>query len=194
MAKLPGAEVSLGPEMKSTGEAMGVDRTFAAALYKAMLAAGLSLQPHCGVLVSLADRDKPVGIELVTELVRMGHPIYATAGTAAALQQAGLPVVQVAKRISEGSPNVLDIILDGTVRAVINTPGPNDRMVRDGFQIRRAAVERGIPCITSIDTARALIQATLAGGAAFSVLPLPEYRQRITAGVAVTEEEPVYGT
>jgi carbamoyl-phosphate synthase large subunit len=193
MAKLPGAEVSLGPEMKSTGEAMGVDRTFAAALYKAMLAAGLSLQPHCGVLVSLADRDKPVGIELVTELVRMGHPIYATAGTAASLQQAGLPVVQVAKRISEGSPNVLDIILDGTVRAVINTPGPNDRMVRDGFQIRRAAVERGIPCITSIDTARALIQATLAGGAAFSVLPLPEYRQRTTAGIAVTEEEPVYG-
>ncbi len=183
MSKLRGAEVYLGPEMKSTGEAMGIDRCFAPALYKALLAAGLALPAGCGVLVSLADQDKAAARDIVEGLVQMGHRIYATEGTAAAIERHGLPVQMVPKRIGQGSPNVLDVILDGTVRAVINTPGRDDHAVQDGFKIRRAAVERGIPCITSVDTARAVVQAASAGGDTFTVQPLPLYRQPVTANV-----------
>jgi carbamoyl-phosphate synthase large subunit len=183
MSKLRGAEVHLGPEMKSTGEAMGIDRSFAPALYKALLAAGLALPPRCGVLVSLADQDKAAAMDIVETLVRMGHRIYATEGTAAAIERHGLPVQMVPKRIGQGSPNVLDVILDGTVRAVINTPGRDDHTVQDGFKIRRAAVERGIPCITSLDTARAVVQAASTGGDTFTVQPLPLYRQPAPAPV-----------
>jgi carbamoyl-phosphate synthase large subunit len=181
MAKLRGAEVHLGPEMKSTGEAMGIDRSFAAALYKALLAAGLALPAGCAILVSLADADKACAMDIIEALVRMGHPIYATEGTAAAIERHRLPVRMVPKRIGQGSPNVLDVILDGTVRAVINTPGRDDLAVQDGFMIRRAAVERGIPCITSLDTARAIVRAASAGGENFAVQPLPHYRQPVPA-------------
>jgi carbamoyl-phosphate synthase large subunit len=179
MAKLRGVEVHLGPEMKSTGEAMGIDREFAPAFYKALLASGLSLEPKSSVLVSVADRDKPEALEMVEHLIRLGCHVYATEGTAQMIEQNGMPVQMVTKRIGHGRPDMLDVILDGTVHGVINTPGPAEKEVLDGFQIRRAAVEKGIPCITSIDTARAVVEAMRLSTGAYSVQPLPDYRQRV---------------
>ncbi len=182
MAKLRGVEVNLGPEMKSTGEAMGIDREFAPAFYKAMLASGLALKPREAVLVSVADRDKADTVEMLEKLTRMGCRLYATEGTAAMIERNGIPVQMVTKRIGQGRPDMLDIILDGTVQGVINTPGPADTEVLDGFQIRRAAVERGIPCITSIDTARAVVNAMERATGAYTIQPLPAYRKRVSVG------------
>jgi carbamoyl-phosphate synthase large subunit len=179
MAKLRGVEVHLGPEMKSTGEAMGIDRDFPSALYKSLLAANLSFPRQGSVLVSVADEDKPDAVEMLEMLARMGCAIYATEGTAAMIERNGMPVQMVTKRIGTGSPDMLDVILQGTVDAVINTPGPAQREVLDGFQIRRAAVEKGIPCITSIDTARAVVGATARASGAYSVQPLGLYRERV---------------
>ena len=176
MAKLRGVEVNLGPEMKSTGEVMGIDQHFAPAFYKALLAAGMALTP-------LVDpdqpgrRDKADAIEMIEHLVRMGCKLFATEGTAALIERAGMPVQMVTKRIGRGKPDMLDVILNGTVDGVINTPGPADKEMLDGLEIRRAAVERGIPCITSIDTARAIVAAMLKSDAVYSVQPYPEYRQ-----------------
>ncbi len=93
-----------------------------------------------------------------------------------------MPVQMVTKRIGRGRPDVLDVILDGTVQGVINTPGPAEKEVLDGFEIRRAAVEKGIPCITSIDTARAVVQAMKLASGAYSVQPLQLYRKRVSVG------------
>ncbi|MGA7670250.1 MAG: carbamoyl-phosphate synthase large subunit, partial [Nitrolancea sp.] len=141
MAKLRGVEVHLGPEMKSTGEAMGIDREFAPAFYKALLAAGMALPPHGAVLISISDDDKPEALPMIELLAELGYRIYATEGTSRMILKAGIPVQFVTKKIGKGSPDILDIILDGTVNAVINTPGPAQKEVLDGFQIRRAAVE-----------------------------------------------------
>jgi carbamoyl-phosphate synthase large subunit len=181
MAKLRGVEVRLGPEMKSTGEAMGIDREFAPAFYKALMAAGLALPAQGSVLISICDDDKVVALPMIEQLATMGYRIYATEGTAAMIERAGIPVQFVPKKIGAGSPDILDIILEGTVDAIINTPGPAQKEVLDGFQIRRAAVERGIPCVTSIDTARAIVEATSKSSGAYAVEPLPEYRQRVAA-------------
>jgi len=180
MAKLRGVEPNLGPEMKSTGEAMGIDREFAPAFYKALLASGLSLNARSSIMVSLADRDKPETLPMIEQLIRMGCRVYATEGTAQMIERAGMPVQMVTKRIGQGSPDMLDVILDGTVQGVINTPGPAEKEVLDGFQIRRAAVEKGIPCITSIDTARAVVEAMRQSTGAYSVQPLPTYRSRLS--------------
>ncbi len=182
MAKLRGVEVHLGPEMKSTGEAMGIDREFAPAFYKALLAAGMALPPHGAVLISISDDDKADALPMIELLAELGYRIYATEGTSRMILKAGIPVQFVTKKIGKGSPDILDIILDGTVNAVINTPGPAQKEVLDGFQIRRAAVERGIPCVTSIDTARAIVEATAKASGAYAVQPLPEYRQRVQVG------------
>ncbi len=182
MAKLRGVEVHLGPEMKSTGEAMGIDREFAPAFYKALLAAGMALPPHAAVLISISDDDKADALPMIEMLAELGCRIYATEGTSKMILRAGIPVQFVTKKIGAGSPNILDIILDGTVNAVINTPGPAQQEVLDGFQIRRAAVERGIPCVTSIDTAKAIVEATAKASGAYAVQPLPEYRQRVQIG------------
>ncbi|HEV2527750.1 MAG TPA: carbamoyl-phosphate synthase large subunit [Thermomicrobiales bacterium] len=176
MAKLRGVEVHLGPEMKSTGEVMGVDRTFEPAFYKALLAAGLALPKESGILLSLADEDKADAIPMIDALVRLGHRLYATEGTAAFLERNGLPVQMATKRIGRGKPDVLDLILQRTVAGVINTPGRADKEVLDGLQIRRAAVERGIPCITSLDTARAMVRAMRRNNATYSVQPAASYR------------------
>ena len=182
MAKLRGVEVHLGPEMKSTGEAMGIDREFAPAFYKALLAAGMALPPRGSVLVSIADEDKPDALGMLQQLTELGYQIYATEGTAAMIERAGMPVHLVTKRIGHGSPDMLDVILNGVVDAVINTPGPAQNHVLDGFQIRRAAVEKGIPCITSIDTARAIVAATAQASDAYAVQPLGTYRERVQVG------------
>lgn len=176
MAKLRGVDVHLGPEMKSTGEVMGIDRAFEPAFFKALVAAGLALPPHGSVLVTLADEDKSDGVDMIRQLVRMGHKLYATEGTAALIERHGMPVQMVTKRIGRGHPDMLDVILERTVDCVINTPGPADKEILDGIEIRRAAVERGIPCITSIDTARTIVAAMAKSDAVYTVQPFPEYR------------------
>jgi len=180
MAKLVGVDTYLGPEMKSTGEVMGVDRTYPAALAKALLACDLMLPPNGAVLLTVADRDKADALDVARLLHSAGYRFYATSGTAALLRAIDIPVEQVAKRVAEGHPNVIDVVSSGLVNAVINTPEGGRGPVRDGFNIRRAAAERRIPCFTSIDTALAAAQA-LAGGAGYQVLPLPQYRQPAAA-------------
>jgi carbamoyl-phosphate synthase large subunit len=177
MAKLRGVEVHLGPEMKSTGEVMGVDLAFEPAFYKALISAGLAIKPKGSILISLADEDKADSLGVVQELVRLGYKIFATEGTAAWIQRAGMPVQLVTKRIGKGKPDVLDVILGHIVDGVINTPGPADKEVLDGLEIRRAAVERGIPCVTSIDTARAMVSAMSQATSAYSVQTLADYRR-----------------
>jgi carbamoyl-phosphate synthase large subunit len=162
--------------MKSTGEVMGVDTTFAAAFYKAILAAGMGLSRGGGILLSLADADKADAAPMIEALVRLGHPLYATEGTASFIDRLGMPVQFATKRIGQGHPDVLDVIRDGTVAMVINTPGLAYIEQQQGFLIRRTAVERGIPCLTSIDTAVAMANAMLSSEGAFSVQPLTAYR------------------
>jgi len=185
MSKLIGVDTYLGPEMKSTGEVMGVDRTFPAALAKAVMAAGMALPPQGGALLSLADHTKPDAIPVIRRLHQAGYRLYATEGTAAEIRALGIPVEQVMKRQAEGHPNVLDVINGGQVNCVINTPeGGRPTTLRDGFQIRRAATERRIPCFTSIDTALAATAAMLAEGQSYSVLPIGEYRKLADEPVA----------
>jgi len=176
MAKLRGVEVNLGPEMKSTGEVMGIDRSFESAFYKALIASGMAIPDKGSILVTLADEDKAFATDMLTSLARMGFTLYATEGTASFIERNNIPVQMVTKRIGRGKPDMLDVILDGTVDAVINTPGPADKEKLDGLEIRRAAVERGIPCITSLDTARNMIAAMEKANAVYSVEPVPSYR------------------
>ena len=178
MSKLPGVDTYLGPEMKSTGEVMGIDYTFDAALTKALLAAKLMLLPQGAILFSIADRDKPEALPIIRKLSEVGYELYATEGTAAMIEAVGLPVRMISKKLSEGHPNVIDIINDGTVNGVVNTVTGGRIPLRDGFQIRRAAAEKRIPCFTSLDTARAAAEALLRGNQIYSAQPLPDYRNK----------------
>jgi carbamoyl-phosphate synthase large subunit len=181
MAKLAAVDSYLGPEMKSTGEVMGVDRSLHRALEKAFLAAGLRLKPRARALLTIADPDKPEIFPIVARLVELGCPLIATEGTATTLRAAGFSPRVVAK-IGEEGPTVLDVIERGDVDLVINTMSNWQRelgngVVRDGFEIRRAAVERRIPCLTSLDTAAALLEATVAAEGAMEVRTVTEWRQ-----------------
>ena len=175
MSKLAGVDTYLGPEMKSTGEVMGIDVDFRSAVSKALMASGLSLPPMGSVLLSIADRDKADGLELVRDLDKAGYGLYATEGTAAMIRAIGLSVKAVPKRLSEGHPNVVDIIANGMVDAVVNTVTGDREALQDGFQIRRAAVDRRIPCFTSLDTARAAAESLANGAGGYSVRPLSAY-------------------
>ena len=175
MGKLVGVDWHLSPEMKSTGEVMGVDRDFAGALTKALLAANLNLTKKMGVLLSIADQNKAEALDLVRDLGQAGCPLYATEGTAAMISALGIPVTVANKRLDEGHPNVVDLITNGTVGAVINTLSGDTSVMQDGFFIRRAAVERQIPCFTSLDTARAAVESLLMERNTYSVLPTKEY-------------------
>jgi carbamoyl-phosphate synthase large subunit len=168
--------------MKSTGEVMGVDRTFSAALAKAVIAAELALPPKGGALLSISDRTKAAAIPVIRRLHSAGYRLFATEGTAAEIRALGIPVEQATKILDQGHPNVLDVIDAGLVNCVINTPS-GGTTIEDGFHIRRAATERRIPCFTSIDTALAATEALLAGSQAFSVLPIHEYRQPLLGTV-----------
>ncbi|MFQ6027785.1 MAG: carbamoyl-phosphate synthase large subunit [Dehalococcoidia bacterium] len=175
MSKLVGVDWYLGPEMKSTGEVMGVDRDFSSALTKALLAANLNFERGAGVLLSIADQNKAEALTLIQELRKADCQLYATEGTAAMIAAVGIPVTMVTKILSEGHPNVVDVINDGTVRAVVNTLSGDTSVLRDGFYIRRAAVERRIPCFTWLDTARAAVESLLAEGGNYNVQPTSEY-------------------
>ena len=178
MSKLADVDTYLGPEMKSTGEVMGVDVTYEAALAKALVASDLALEPGIPVLLSLSDRTKPEALPLVHALHDAGCELYATEGTGAMLDALGIPATVVTKVLSGTHPNVVDVIEDGTVGCVLNTSeGRLTGSLRDGFHIRRAAAEKRIPCFTSIDTARAAIQ-TMSGTATPEVARLDEYVAR----------------
>ena len=176
MSKLAGVDTYLGPEMKSTGEVMGIDLDFRAAVLKALIAAGLTFPDQGSALLSIADRSKAESVPMIKDLARAGYSLYATEGTAAMIRALGIPVVAVPKRLSEGHPNVVDIIVDGTVDAVVNTVTGERETLQDGFQIRRAAVESRIPCFTSLDTARAAAESLANGSASYNVKPLAQYR------------------
>jgi carbamoyl-phosphate synthase large subunit len=178
MSKLTGVDTHLGPEMKSTGEVMGIDYTFEAALGKAILAAGLALPPNSGVLFSIADRDKAEALPIIRKLAAAGIKLYATEGTAAMIEAAGLPVKMTSKKLKEGHPNIIDLINDGTISGVVNTITGGHVPIQDGFHIRRAAAEKRIPCFTSLDTIRAATETISHGIQNFTVQPLPDYRNK----------------
>ncbi len=156
--KLAKVEPSLGPEMKSTGEILGIDFEYEAALYKALVGSGIQFKPNGFVVVSVADADKSAAIRIGKELVGKGYPIAATAGTHDALAEAGIRSTRVNK-IQDGSPNLLDLCMDGSVSLMINTPSPGQQSNDHAARIRRACIETGVACITNIDTAQALARA-----------------------------------
>ena len=153
--KIRGAEISLGPEMKSTGECLGIAKTFHEALYKAFLGAGVNLPKYKNMIITVKDADKGEAIQIARRFEKLGYTIYATRSTAAALNEAGVKARKVNK-ISQESPTVMDLILGHRIDLVIDTPTQGRDKSRDGFLIRRTAIETGVNCITSLDTARAL--------------------------------------
>lgn len=157
--KLRGAEISLGPEMKSTGECLGIDKTFNGALYKAFEGAGVELPKYKQMIMTVKDADKPEAVGVAKRFEKLGYKIYATRSTAKYLQEHGVNALRVNK-ISQESPNAMDLILGHKIDLVIDTPtqGNGDK-TRDGFLIRRNAIETGVYCITAMDTANALAHA-----------------------------------
>lgn len=155
-AKLRNVDISLGPEMKSTGEVIGKDETFAKALYKGLVASGIHIRPHGAVLLTIADKDKEEAIDIARRFYNIGYQLLATNGTAQTLREANIPVT-VVNKIHTGSPNILDVIRQGGAQVVINTLTKGKEIESDGFRIRREAVENGIPCLTSLDTAKAML-------------------------------------
>ncbi|MCD7708495.1 MAG: carbamoyl-phosphate synthase large subunit [Clostridiales bacterium] len=163
--KLRGAEISLGPEMKSTGECLGIAKTFNEALYKAFLGAGVQLPKYKQMIMTVKDTDKPEAVGVAKRFAALGYKIYATRSTAKYLQEHGVDALRVNK-ITQESPNVMDLILGHKIDLVIDTPtqGNGDK-TRDGFLIRRNAIETGVYCITAMDTANALaLSLETAGG------------------------------
>ena len=175
MSKLAGVDTFLGPEMKSTGEVMGLDETYESAVAKALMASNMMLPEKGAILISIRDEDKADSINLIRELDEMGYSFFATEGTATVINGLGLPVVMVPKRLDGSDPNVVDIISNGTVDAVINTTTGDREVMQDGFHIRRAAVDRRIPCFTSLDTARVAVETLATGGTRFNVKTVQEY-------------------
>ncbi len=154
--KIRGAEISLGPEMKSTGECLGIAKTFNEALYKAFLGAGIDLPRHKQMIITVKDADKGEAVEIGRRFEKLGYTIYATRSTAAVLKDAGIRARKVNK-IQQESPTVMDLILGHRIDLVIDTPTQGRDKSRDGFLIRRTAIETGVNCITAMDTARALV-------------------------------------
>lgn len=178
MSKLTGVDTYLGPEMKSTGEIMGIDYTFEAALAKALIAAGLMLPRQGNLLFSIADKNKKEALPIIRGFYSLGYGLYATEGTAGFIESHGMKVNKVTKKLGEGHPNVVDVINDGSVAGVINTITGGRVPLQDGFHIRRAAAEHRIPCFTSLDTTRIALQAITCGNQIFTIHRLNEYLNR----------------
>ena len=156
--KIRGAEISVGPEMKSTGECLGISKDFNEALYKAFAGAGVNLPKHRQMIITVKDADKEEMIGIAKRFAALGYIIYSTMGTADALAQAGIPARRVG-RIGQESPTVMDLLLGHKIDLVIDTPTQGHDKSRDGFLIRRTAIETGVTTLTSLDTARALVTA-----------------------------------
>ena len=174
-AKLREVDVTLGPEMKSTGEVMGTDDTLGKALYKGMLAAGFRFPSHGAIIATIADKDKEEALPILRGLSQLGYHLFATDGTAQFLERYGIRSTTVNK-ISQGGPSLLDIMRRGEAIMVINTLTRGRAPERDGFRIRREAVEHAIPCLTSLDTARAVYE--VLGALRFSTRPIEQSRVR----------------
>ena len=175
MSKLSGVDTFLGPEMKSTGEVMGIDKDFESAAAKALIAANLMLPKKGSILISVSDDDKADSIQLIHELHKIGYNFFATEGTSSVINGLGFPVVMVPKILDREGPNVVDIISNGTVDAVINTVTGHREVLQDGFHIRRAAVDKRIPCFTSIDTARTAVSQISKKNTSFNVTSIQEH-------------------
>lgn len=153
--KLRGADVSLGPEMKSTGECLGISKDFHEALYKAFVGAGIQLPKYKNMIITVRDSDKEEIAEVAERFAALGYRIFATAGTARSLKEHGVRAIPV-RKIEQESPNLLDLILGHEIDLVIDIPAQGAERSRDGFIIRRNAVETGVTVLTAVDTARAL--------------------------------------
>ncbi|MBN1375110.1 MAG: carbamoyl-phosphate synthase large subunit [Dehalococcoidia bacterium] len=175
MAKLTGVDTYLGPEMKSTGEVMGIDHNFEGAMVKALMAAGLNLPLTGHILFSIADKNKKEALPIIKGFHSLGYQLYATEGTAALIENNGMKVIAIQKKLGQGDPNILDLVNSGTITGIVNTITGGRVALQDGFQIRRAAVERRIPCFTSLDTARAALKALTRGKGIYNVKPMHEY-------------------
>ena len=175
MSKLIGVDTYLGPEMKSTGEVMGIDHNFEAAMAKALMAAGLILPPKGNLLFSIADKNKNEALPIISGFFSQGYHLYATEGTAVMIKSHGMEVTAIEKKLSEGSPDIIDIINSGTIVGIVNTITGGRVALQDGFHIRRTAVERRIPCFTSLDTARAALRALTRSKGTYNVKPLSDY-------------------
>ncbi len=183
MSKLSGVDTHLGPEMKSTGEVMGVDTDYDKALSKALIAAGMAVPPRGRALLSIADQDKPAAMSMIRELGAAGYELHATAGTADLIRGLGVEAHVVPKREVGGDPDVIDLIRSGQIDMVINTPEQISSTIRDGFYIRRAAAEQRIPCFTSIDTAHHAVAAMVEGSEDYHIATVSEYTAGRVAAV-----------
>ena len=154
--KIRGADISLGPEMKSTGECLGIAENFNEALYKAFLGAGVNLPKHKNMIMTVRDEDKPEAVEVAKRFEALGYRIYATKNTAKALKEAGVKVIRTNK-IEQDSPNLMDLIMGHKIDLVIDTPSQGVEHSKDGFLIRRNAIETGVNVLTAMDTAKALV-------------------------------------
>lgn len=154
--KLRGADISLGPEMKSTGECLGISKTFDEALYKAFLGSGVNLPRHKKMIMTVKDADKLEAVEVGRRFQALGYEIYATRSTAKVLNENGVKAISV-RKVTQEAPNIIDLILGGKIDLVIDTPTQGRDKSRDGFLIRRNAIETGVTCLTSLDTANALL-------------------------------------
>ncbi|QST01521.1 carbamoyl-phosphate synthase large subunit [Pontibacillus sp. ALD_SL1] len=173
--KLRSVDTYLGPEMKSTGEVLGRDVTLEKALYKGLTASGIEVPRNGAVLMTVADKDKEELLELATRFHQLGFELYATEGTGSTLEEEGLPVTKVAKIGSE-EQTVLDVVQRGQVHMVINTLTTGKQPRKDGFRIRREAVEHGLPCMTSLDTASAILR--VIESMTFTAQSMPKTKQQ----------------
>ncbi|MDP5273181.1 carbamoyl-phosphate synthase large subunit [Chengkuizengella axinellae] len=176
-AKLRRVDTSLGPEMKSTGEVMGRDIHYAKALYKGLIGSGMKIPQSGSIIVTVADKDKDEATELIKGFYNLGYKIIATGGTSKILEDSGMTVQHVNK-LKEGSPNIVDLIRNGEAQFVINTLTKGKTPERDGFRIRREAVENGVVCLTSLDTVRALL--TMLQTINYASTPMPVMGEDIT--------------
>lgn len=174
--KLQRVDIGLGPEMKSTGEIMGMDSDYPHALYKAMVASGIDVPTGGSLIATIADSDKAESVPILRGFTELGFRIFATAGTARYLQENQIPAETVLK-LHEGEGNIEDLIRSGKISLLINTLSSDRRIEREATRIRRASVEAGVPCLTSLDTARALLLSlsTRAQGDAFALATVDEY-------------------
>ena len=154
--KLRGADIGLGPEMKSTGECLGIAKTFNEALYKAFLGAGINLPKHKKMILTVKDADKLEAVSVGRRFKALGYEIYATRSTARVLNENGVEAIPVQKLDGE-APTILDLLLGHEIDLVVDTPTQGRDKSRDGFIIRRTSIETGVTCLTSLDTANALL-------------------------------------
>jgi len=175
--KLTEVDVSLGPEMKSTGEIMGIDRDFSRALYKAMVACGLDAPVGGKMIATIADQDKEEALPIIRDFVELGYEVFATEGTARYLSRHGVPATEVRKISDEQGPNLMELIVGNKVDLLMNTSSKDRKIEMEAAVIRKASVQRYIPCLTSLDTARALLYAIRSKhrGEMPACLPVDEY-------------------